>query len=397
MKKMFVFLLTAVILCALIPFSASAVSTKIYVGGVAMSDGDYLANDATATTKTQPADSGYAYYKDGVLTLNEYIYTGEGYYYQFSSTDTDTYPACVYSPTDLEILLVGFSSLENSNAEGECISVNGNLVINGDSESGIQINGYYGAYVYSVDSEVTTTINGGLFYVLGTYGIQVDGYDYDAAMIINGGILAFDTTETSISVYSDYNALLEVNGGEIGALSDVMVYSAYANADVVVNHGALYTNTANYGVTAYSAAADGVNYFGTVTLNGGDLYAFGSVCGIYSDEIYVYGGEFRVGYDAANYPDGALYAGGITAVDGLGTIGTTLDSEYGIGVYDIGDVNTDGKVDASDYLVLKRVCFGTYSVWGSESTRADIDANESINATDYLLLKRICFNTYVVE
>lgn len=397
MKKSLVLLLVAVILCATIPFSVSAAGSTIYVGGVAMNDGDYLANDATSTTKTKPSESGYAYYKDGVLTLNGYSYTGEGYYYQFSSDPSDIYPSCIYSPTDLKILLVDISFLENTATNGECISVNGDLVIDGDSESGIQVDGYYGVYLYSSSKDVTFTFNDGIFYALGETGIQIDGYECSSDVIINGGLLAFETTSYSISVYADYNASFEMNGGEIGAMSDLIIYSYDANADITINHGALYVSSENIAVAAYTEAYNESDVLATVTLNGGDLYAFGSLCGVYGDEIYILGGEFRVGYDPETNPDGALYVGGITAVDGMGTIGTTLDSEYGIGVYAIGDVNADQKVDQLDYLVIKRACFGTYTLYGSENTRADIDANESVNATDYLLLKRICFDTYVAE
>ena len=63
-------------------FAAVGVNTYaaepgLWVGGVEMNDGDYLANGATATTTTEPS-GGYAYFKDGVLTLNNYEYEGAG-------------------------------------------------------------------------------------------------------------------------------------------------------------------------------------------------------------------------------------------------------------------------------------------------------------------------------
>lgn len=48
----------------------------ITVNGVEMYDGNYLANGATKTTTTKPS-GGYAYYKNGVLTLDNYKYEGE--------------------------------------------------------------------------------------------------------------------------------------------------------------------------------------------------------------------------------------------------------------------------------------------------------------------------------
>ena len=45
-------------------------------GGVVLPNGSYLKEDGTVT-KTKPTDN-YAYYKDGVLTLHNYDYSGEG-------------------------------------------------------------------------------------------------------------------------------------------------------------------------------------------------------------------------------------------------------------------------------------------------------------------------------
>ena len=394
MKKSLVFLLIMAILCVSIPFSVSADDADVYVGGVAMSDGDYLANGATSTTKTKPAESGYAYFKDGVLTLNYYDYTGEGYSYQLSPDEEYTYPSCIFSPSDLVISLEGVSYLENTAEEGECISIDGNLTIKGDDESGIKINGYYGIYAYSLDSDISLTFDSGILYATGTYGIMLDGYYSDAKLTVNGGILGFETDDIAISVYSEYDTYIEINGGEIGTMSAVYSYSYLGTADITINRGALYAVSENIAIVSYSEASDGENILSTVHLNNGDLYAYGQYCGVYADELFVLGGEFRVAYDPEAYPEGALYSGGITAVDGMGEIGTTIDSEYGIGVYEMGDVNSDLKVDASDYLIVKRLCFGSYKLWGSENLRADIDENETINATDYLLIKRICFNTY---
>ena len=57
-KRLLSLLLALVMVLSMIPatiFSASAESTyDVYVGGVGMYDGDYLANDATATQTTKP-------------------------------------------------------------------------------------------------------------------------------------------------------------------------------------------------------------------------------------------------------------------------------------------------------------------------------------------------------
>lgn len=59
-----------------------------------------------------------------------------------------------------------------------------------------------------------------------------------------------------------------------------------------------------------------------------------------------------------------------------------------------GDVNGDGTVDAFDYLLAKRICFGTYVPTEEELKRCDIDGDGKVSAMDYLLIKRKAFGTY---
>ncbi len=61
-----------------------------------------------------------------------------------------------------------------------------------------------------------------------------------------------------------------------------------------------------------------------------------------------------------------------------------------------GDINGNGKIDARDYLLLKRAYFDTYDLTCDEAV-ADINNNGKIDARDYLLLKRMYFGTYDLE
>ncbi len=59
-----------------------------------------------------------------------------------------------------------------------------------------------------------------------------------------------------------------------------------------------------------------------------------------------------------------------------------------------GDINRDGKIDAKDYILCKRICFGTYIPNAEELKCADIDGDGKVTAKDYVLIKRMCFGTY---
>lgn len=63
----------------------------------------------------------------------------------------------------------------------------------------------------------------------------------------------------------------------------------------------------------------------------------------------------------------------------------------------LGDVNNDSIVDSTDYLLVKRSCFGTYTLSLEEKERANVDQNNDINSIDYVLIKRIVFGTYTAQ
>lgn len=59
-----------------------------------------------------------------------------------------------------------------------------------------------------------------------------------------------------------------------------------------------------------------------------------------------------------------------------------------------GDVDGDGKLQAKDYLKLKRSILGSYTLTADEVTRADVSQDGTINSKDYMMLKRVILGTY---
>ena len=93
----------------------------IYVGGVELPCGKYLAAGADTATDTKP-EGGYAYYADGTLTLDNYTYTGLGYLFNieeliYENEEDDvtlTFYALIYSEFAIKIKLVGENALVSS-------------------------------------------------------------------------------------------------------------------------------------------------------------------------------------------------------------------------------------------------------------------------------------------
>ena len=62
----------------------------------------------------------------------------------------------------------------------------------------------------------------------------------------------------------------------------------------------------------------------------------------------------------------------------------------------LGDVNNNGKIDMTDYILLKRNYFGTFEFDEAQFKRGDCNQNDKIDMTDYILLKRAYFGTYTL-
>ena len=62
-----------------------------------------------------------------------------------------------------------------------------------------------------------------------------------------------------------------------------------------------------------------------------------------------------------------------------------------------GDINNNGEIDMTDYILLKRACFGTYELSEIQKICGDCNQNGVIDTNDYILLKRAHFGTYTFE
>lgn len=54
-----------------------------------------------------------------------------------------------------------------------------------------------------------------------------------------------------------------------------------------------------------------------------------------------------------------------------------------------GDVNGDGKIDARDYMLCKKIVLGTYAPDEIEKWAADVNNDGKVSALDYMRLKRM--------
>ena len=62
----------------------------------------------------------------------------------------------------------------------------------------------------------------------------------------------------------------------------------------------------------------------------------------------------------------------------------------------LGDVNWNGQIEATDYLLLKRVVLGTFQLTDAQKSVSDVNRDGAINAMDYMLVKRHVLGTFKI-
>lgn len=72
-------------------------------------------------------------------------------------------------------------------------------------------------------------------------------------------------------------------------------------------------------------------------------------------------------------------------------IGEQLTSIY------LGDVNLDGEINGTDYLMIKRNFMGTYEIPETRFSFADVNGDSEISANDYVMIKRHFLGTYNIH
>lgn len=58
-----------------------------------------------------------------------------------------------------------------------------------------------------------------------------------------------------------------------------------------------------------------------------------------------------------------------------------------------GDVNSDGRVNSTDYLLVKRHVLGTKTLTTAQQSNADVDNDGDIDSIDYIMVKRMALGT----
>lgn len=250
-------LVLAMFLC-IVPatvLTSFAVETyPVYVIGVGMNDGDYLASGATSTQTTKPSSgNGYAYYEDGILTLHNFKYTG----------NTGYMDDLIYSDTNLNILLEGTSALTNTDEAGNCaLYAEERIVIRGEGKLNAR------AYLPILANEVyieksTVNVDG---YQHGIYAYNGDIYIYNSDVYIDSGNVGLYTVSEASEIAIERSEVY----------IDAKAYAIFAEGDFYMDYSNVELNSTDINYSALQcngdlSIADGINGWAS-TVSGGDSY-----------------------------------------------------------------------------------------------------------------------------
>ena len=121
---------------------------------------------------------------------------------------------------------------------------------------------------------------------------------------------------------------------------------------------------------------------------------------VISEKTYHYGDETEIPADPARPDDGDYtytFTGWdkeVTACAGDATYTAVYESTPKKADYMLGDVNGNGKIDASDYAMYKRAYLRTYTLNAEQLMRGDINGNGKTDASEYAMIKRHYLGTY---
>jgi len=356
MKKIVTILLVFVLTVALLPVSVFAEDDVITIGGIELKSGSYLVNTALEATDVKPDNSGYAYYENGVLTLDNFV---------FNDTREEGYT--IVTQSSLKIVPVGENEI---NTEGSGILVNGeNLVFEGVGSLEITSK-YVGIRHALLDKDANISFIRGDYYVVsGDEALNVSAKRI--FMTFDDANAYFESENyDGVLLYSSLYSELNINGGQLlvfGAGSCGLTLNSWGRSVMNINGGSVGV------MRAFSMVSIPMTEENELNINGGVF-----VCEYYNcfvEKIYL--GENMVHmvlWDGVNYYH-----------------------YYCKGEFSLGDINADGGIDQYDYILAKRAHFNTVTLSESQMLRADVDLNGEVNQYDYILIKRHHFGTYTIN
>lgn len=311
----------------------------VVVAGVGLKNGDYLGNDTFVTSAKAPKDGGYAYYKDGVLTLHDYRYEGAGYLYKLGEEEYTNF-SVIYSNDDIALVLEGENTLRQTEEYGVCITAP-SVAISG--EGCLDLVGDYGIYAYEGDISISdgevsvTAVEDSIFADFGDVTVS------DGSVVIVG---------YGCGIYSG-EGNVNVSGGTVNITSFYSDGIYISNGNIIISDG---------NVTIH-ASDDGMRTdCGDVTISGGSVDINAVYAGIASENIVISGGHIKSVVNSNSREKFALLSfGDLTLSENMNVI-APRDGQVQTESWDDGYGEYTTIIDANGLTALEVELVATYTV-----------------------------------
>ena len=241
---------------------------SIFVGGVEMEKDTYLANGASSTTTAQPTEGGFAHYNsEGVLTLNNYTYEGEGKTFDISLKSVIYVEATGYVTVNLvgENILTNTDNAEAYDPHGIYMK-NGQLTITGDGSLSVN----------AINNGITVQ-SSALIMKSGTLSVNAKWGITAKAFYLEGGTAQITTVKYAILV--DVAGSVVITGGNLTVSNSGTEHPAISKAPYLEEYEGAYEITvstnadgsspvtydeANYASYKYYKIEKGVDDYGII-------------------------------------------------------------------------------------------------------------------------------------
>ena len=299
-------------------------ASAVWVSGVRLPEGAYLAIGGTSAVDTKPS-GGYAYFSNGELILHNYVANyagaaGNGY--------------SVFAEDTLVITLEGENKLTQGNNTGAIMIYNGKLTIGGTGKLEIE------ARDHAIYAKREVRITGGTIII----DADGDGLRANDDIYLTGGTLTVDSNKVGINAR---NGDLTIDGCKVVVMAaDIGLYSV--TGKLVINSGSVDALGGNYACVPAPAVGSNLEIQASTKADG----ALGT-------------------YDAAKFNTYKRI------------VITSTTPEYdGI----LGDVDRNGKVNTDDVVALLLYVTMPDDFPLGDGVYADFDNSGKINTDDVIRL-----------
>jgi len=261
--------------------------------------------------------------------------------------------------------------------------------------------------VANVDNGLITTLNYGRATITATTS---NGLSTSCVVNVTTESVKYNAVVTYNLLVRDDDILGAKQYGTMDAGTYVTVIDNYSNADGIVGDDWYYaegvmndgTSVVGYLMSKYVVPISRVDVAPPIT----DIEFIGSTLAVNDGYIYGVSPSCTVADFLRNISNTNAYVYDkndiqLTDTD-LVTTGSRLYLIEGdtvtnsMGIVIKGDINGNGKIDAADYLYLKRYLLGTISLEGASLKAAFVSGESNISVTDYIMIKRQYLGTYTI-